>query len=104
MLQQTKNLYEIEDEEDIKRINKIKNATKTILNTFENIGYLVACQGQLVDRIDTDIEAGGINMRNSNYELNKLYKSYKTCAYSCQICLTVSILILSIIFAIKLLI
>jgi t-SNARE complex subunit (syntaxin) len=104
MLQQTKNIYEIEDEEDVKRIRKIKNATESILNSFNNIAYLVMSQGQLIDRIDKNIEQGGIFIRNSNYELNKLYESYNSCAYSCQICLTISILVFSIIFAIKLII
>ena len=104
MLQQTKNLYEIEDEENVKRIRKIKNATESILNSFDNIAFLIAAQGQLIDRIDKNIEQGGIFIKNSNYELNKLYESYNSCAYNCQICLTISILILSLLFAIKLII
>ena len=104
MLKQTKNMYEIEDEEDVQRIRKIKNATESILNSFNNIAFLVVAQGQLIDRIDKNIEQGGIFIRNSNYELNKLYESYNACAYSCQICLTISIIILSIIFALKLII
>lgn len=101
MLQETKRLYNIEDEEDVKRLRKILSNSESIRRTVENVSLLVMSQGQLVDRIDKNLHDAGRNIKNANYELNELYKSYNKCAFSCQICLSISIVILSLILAIK---
>ena len=101
MLQETKDMYNIEDEEDVKRIRKIMIASENIKQTFENMAGLVAEQGQLIDRLDVNIEAGGLHIKNANLELNKLYESYNSMASSCQVCLAVTILVLSIILAFR---
>ena len=101
MLQETKRLYNIEDEEDVQRLRKILSNSESIRKTVENVSLLVMAQGQIVDRIDRNLQSAGRNISNANFELNELYKSYNTCAFSCQICLSATILILSLILAIK---
>ena len=103
VLKNTKQIVSSMDNEETRRIQRIIENTESIKKTYERIQQIVYQQGQVIDRIDYNIMVGEYYIGKANKELEMLFESYNKTAFGCQICLMVTIVILSVIIFIKLL-
>ena len=103
VLKNTKEIVSSMDNEETRRIQRIIQNTENIKKTYEKIQQIVYQQGQVIDRIDYNIQAGEYYIGKANKELEMLFESYNKSAFGCQICLLITIVIQSVIIFIKLL-
>ncbi len=100
-MQKTKEILEINENEEIQRINKILENSEKIRKTFEKIQLEVIKQGEVVDRIDYNIYNAKFHVESSNEELIKLFESYNKNAFGCQITICIISFVLSSIIFLK---
>lgn len=84
-LQSTKKILEVDDSEDMQRIKRIIANTEDIKRTYEQVQYIVAQQGQVIDRIDHNLKRGQLYISKGNKELEMLFESYNKTAFGCQL-------------------
>lgn len=84
MLQATKSKAEGSQSEELVRIRRLEEGTAQVKSMYSRLQNLALEQAQVVDRIDYRLKHAHVNVKKANVELEKLYESYNTLAFSCQ--------------------
>jgi syntaxin 16 len=100
-LKQTKDMMDRLDQEDVVRLKRVLENTEKINQTYKKMNMVVVQQGQVLDRVDYNLNLAVTYTRKANAELKKLYDSYNSTAFGLQVGLLVAIVVLSLMLLFK---